>query len=61
MSSMTAEEEKEFAALYTESMNVENISSSCMCAQFYYKHHIDGLGLIDKGLALEAPENMYKN
>ena len=60
MSSMTEEEEKELAALYVESMNVENISSTCMCAQFYYKHHIDGMGLISKGLALEAPEDMYK-
>ena len=60
MSSITEDEEKELAALYVESMNVENISSTCMCAQFYYKHHIDGMGLISKGLALEAPEEMYK-
>ena len=60
MSSMTEEENKEFAALYAQSMNIEGISLCCFCAQFYYKHHIDGLGLIDKGLALEAPEGMYE-
>lgn len=27
---------------------------------FYYSYHIDCNGLIDKGLALEAPEDMYK-
>lgn len=27
---------------------------------FYHSHHIDYRGLIEKGLALEAPEYMYK-
>ena len=28
---------------------------------FYHSHHIDYRGLIPKGLALEAPEDMYKS
>ena len=28
--------------------------------EFYYSHHIDFRGLIEKGLALEAPKDMYK-
>lgn len=27
--------------------------------EWYYKHHFDFTGLIDKGLALEAPDGMY--
>ncbi len=26
---------------------------------FIYQHHLDDRGLIEKGLALEAPEGMY--
>ena len=30
------------------------------CYDWLNKHHFDYRGLIEKGLALEAPENMYK-
>lgn len=28
---------------------------------FFHRHHLDWRGLIPKGLALEAPKNMYNN
>ena len=28
---------------------------------FFHRHHLDWRGLIQKGLALEAPEGMYEN
>ncbi len=28
---------------------------------FFHRHHLDWRGLIQKGLALEAPKNMYSN
>lgn len=62
MSSMTEEEEKEYT-------NIDNRSYSCpkdyahIPAQnridWLNAHHFDYRGLIDKGLALEAPEGMY--
>ena len=63
MSSMTEEEYKEYR-------NIDNLSYSC---PIEYAHipasrridwlnanHFDYRGLIEKGLALEAPEGMYK-
>ena len=53
MSSMTEEEEIYYNTVYTT-------------LKFYKKedwlnaHHFDYRGLIEKGLALEAPEGMYK-
>ena len=53
MSSMTEEEEIYYNTIYT-------------ILKFYEKedwlnaHHFDYRGLIEKGLALEAPEDMYK-
>lgn len=60
MSSMTEEETKDLNRAYVDAMNTEGVSATCICAQFYYKRHLDGIGLIPKGLALEAPEGMYK-
>lgn len=65
MSSMTEEEQKELSKLYTtkfakmsdggfkEFGNVEQID-------YLNAHYFDYRGLIEKGLALEAPEDMYK-
>ena len=51
VSSMTEEELQ-----YTES----HILTCDTESDFYLSHHIDYRGLIEKGLALEAPEGMYK-
>lgn len=63
MSSMTEEEEKEYT-------NIDNRSYSCPKdyahipasdrIDWLNKHHFDYRGLIEKGLALEAPKGMYK-
>ena len=63
MSSMTKEEEKEYT-------NIDNRSYSCPIdyahipssdrIDWLNKHHFDYRGLIEKGLAIEAPEGMYK-
>ena len=62
MSSMNEEEEKEY-------MNIDNRSYSCPMAYAHIPasdridwlnaHHFDYRGLIEKGLAIEAPEGMY--
>lgn len=64
LSSMTEEEEKEYTS-------IDNRSYSCpqdyahIPAQeridWLNAHHFDFRGLIEKNLALEAPEGMYKN
>lgn len=54
-SSMTeAEKDEEFKMC---SLNC----SEWEMADFFNKHHLDYHGLIEKGLAIEAPEDMYKN
>ena len=60
MSSMTEDEKKEYALFYRafscslyERESVERID-------WLNSHHFDYRGLIEKGLALEAPEDMYK-
>ncbi len=50
MSSMTEEEEKELS----------NYENSVQRTDFFYSHHIDCRFMIEKGIALEAPEDMYK-
>ena len=55
MSSMTEEELKEFHN-YT---NVDPISWLHCAIDWLNAHHFDYRGLIEKGLALEAPEDMY--
>lgn len=59
MSSMTPDERFEYDELnhfYTKGLtfNVDEID-------WLIVHHFDFRGLIEKGLALEAPEDMYKN
>lgn len=58
MSSMTEKEKDELRTLNL-------ISSSTFPCRFdltdwYNEHHFDYRGLIEKGLAIEAPEEMYK-
>jgi hypothetical protein len=52
MSSMTMEEKKELFQLMGGGTDIKRID-------FYISHHLDYRGLIEKGLALEAPEGMY--
>ncbi len=62
MSSMTSEEEKEVRVLWNEDFYDKNSIYHCYpkTINFYNKHYLDYRGLIEKGLALEAPEGMYK-
>ena len=67
MSSMTEEEEKELgnfaAAVMFASLNKNpwhQLAVGALCGDFFNKHHIDYRGLIPMGLALEAPDGMYK-
>lgn len=55
LSSMTEEEEKE----YENCFQSDDTTSATLLVDFYNKHHFDYRGLINKGLALEASENMY--
>lgn len=52
LSKMTAAEEEEYEILL-HSLNVFKI------VEWFYEHHIDFTGLIDLGLAIEAPDGMY--
>lgn len=61
MSSMTEEESKEFALLQTDfyvDVFLYPIAAINML-NWLNEHHFDHRGLIEKGLALEAPKNMY--
>lgn len=59
MSSMIDEEKKELNNILEFQYYSDD---SCMCesTDWLISHHFDYRGLIDKGLALEAPEGMYK-
>lgn len=69
LSSMTEEECKELGEL---PVTIENVGETLPNAPYYIEvarpeqidwlnvHHFDFRGLIEKGLALEAPEGMYK-
>jgi len=66
MSSMTEEEKKELnnfvAAIMFASQNKNplfQLTREALLSDLFNKHHIDYRGLIEKGLALEAPEGMY--
>ena len=63
MSSMTEEEDKEFALLqndfYKDGMLYPIAASNMM--KWLYSHHIDAFNFfLDRDLAIEAPEDMYK-
>jgi len=59
MSSMTEEEKDELLNLRKE-MNMHMHPWIDRILDFYLSHHLDWRGLILLGLALEAPEGMYK-
>ena len=56
MSSMTEEERQDFAYYVAHGNNSVALDFVDWCNA----HHFDHRGLIEKGLALEAPEDMYK-
>ena len=57
MSSMTEEEKEQMRDLW---IDADTKTHTTRLIDFYNKHHFDYRGLIEKGLALEAPEGMYK-
>lgn len=71
MSSMTKEEREELRQISEEYLDDWSTADSnllkwkldakvsSMTATFYNSHHLDWNGLIEKGLAIEAPEGMY--
>ena len=59
LSSMTEEELNEYENFITNEKDDQ--IRFCNELVFYNSHHFDYRGLIPMGLALEAPENMYKN
>lgn len=61
MSSMTEEEKKEYRKTENLSMLDLHHYPSLESYDWLNEHHFDYRGLIEKGLALEAPEDMYKN
>ena len=57
MSSMTEEERNEYNDIYQCRCHEKSaIRLTTLC----YSHHLDINGLIEKGLAIEAPKDMYK-
>lgn len=56
MSSMTEEEEKQF-----QDVNLYELPYMVEGLDWLNAHHFDYRGLINDGLALEAPEGMYNN
>lgn len=64
MSSMTKEEINEFHKLRFRHLNYGSKPLQCVLSideiDWLNAHHFDYRGLISKGLALEAPEGMYK-
>lgn len=59
ISSMTEEEKEEFGVPFT-SEGLVTLADTVECMDWLLEHHFDYRGLIEKGLALEAPEGMYK-
>ena len=60
MSRMTEEEREEERKLWNIVTTTRN-DLHYLYTDFLLSHHFDYRGLIEKGLALEAPENMYKD
>lgn len=58
MTSMTEEEKEEYNKVMFQSERYENDYAADI--DWLNAHHFDYRGLIEKGLALEAPEGMYK-
>ena len=59
MSSMTEEEKKEYFNLCEICVGYDGKYSQIKVFDWLNVHHFDYRGLIEKGLALEAPEEMY--
>ena len=57
MSSMTEEEKNEY---FGRTLTIDIVETSRQVIDWLLKHHFDYRGLIEKGLALEAPAGMYK-
>jgi len=55
MSSMTEEEKEEYDKTFDWDYSIQGTPFDWL-----NEHHFDYRGLIEKGLALEAPEDMYK-
>ena len=60
MSSMTEKEKRKYDILVEEIVYRPGVLTCSSLINFCYEHHLDDLGLIEKGLALEAPKDMYK-
>ena len=58
MSSMTEDEKEEYNSHIT---GIQSGIDAANLMIWIYQHHLDVFHLIEKGLALEAPENMYEN
>lgn len=59
MSNMTEEEKKEYNHMYDVYVGYEGMYSTINMFDWFNKHHFDYRGLIEKGLAIKAPEGMY--
>jgi hypothetical protein len=62
MSSMTEEEKLKLDDMEFEMAHLKftTYTHECMILDYLYSRHLDVRGLIPMGLALEAPEGMYK-
>lgn len=58
LSKMTAAEEEEYDRLFPYNAVLSPVQIGKV-VEWLYKHHFDFTGLIDMGLAIEAPEGMY--
>lgn len=59
ISSMTEEEKEDFGVPFT-SEGLTTLADTVECIDWLNEHQFDFRGLIEKGLALEAPKDMYK-
>ena len=60
ISNMTEDEVEEWERIVDVTQNWLRIDSIPNAVNFFNKHHLDYHNLIEKGLALEAPEGMYE-
>ena len=59
MSSMTEKEREEYLGTFIELPNEEYLLKTLRTIDWLNKHHFDYRNLIQMGLALEAPKDMY--
>lgn len=60
MSNMTREEQVRYDILVEETVYRPGVLTCFDLINFCHEHHLDNLGLIEKGLAIEAPAGMYE-